>query len=381
MEWLIYSSLMVLALGVLTSITLLAGFHIFILIPCLYFVFKTNFKNWSKSTWALVFMTIAIVLSILANQDIAIHGYEPLSKTKYFFFGFLSIAPLSYYFKHYYDEKKIGYLLYALCVSTTVATLYGCGGNLSAILKASPTWRNGGFFGMMMNYAHNMTYFMIILVGLVIYRKEAEKFINMKFLYLVFGINLIGFYLTYTRGAWLGLLAGIPFYFFKGHKKQFLITIAIICLLGAGAYFSAGRSMYRQDKDESRMGQWQAAIYAFKERPLLGVGFLNFGPLSSPIKKKYGLLSPEFSGHAHNNFFEMLGATGGLGFLGYVLWLFFWFQEMLKRDDLVAKIGLPFIITFVVGGLTQSTISLGINLFFVMAVYAIAQINFKCIKE
>lgn len=373
MEWLIYSSLMVLALGVLTSITLLAGYHIFILVPCLYFLPKTNFKEWSKSTWAFVFMTLAIVLSILVNQDIAVHGYEPLSKTKYFFFGFLAIAPFSYYFENFYDEKKISYLLYALCISATVATLYGIMTHIPLILARDPEWRNGGFFGMIMNYAHNMTYFMIILIGLVIYRKETEKFISTKFLYIVLVINLFGFYLTYTRGAWLGLLVGVPFYFFKNYKKQFLMAIFAFALLGAGVYWSAGRSMYRQDKDESRMGQWQAAVYAFKERPLLGVGFLNFGPLSSPIKKKYGLLAPEFSGHAHNNFFEMLGATGGLGFIGYVLWIIFWFKEMLKRDDLVARIGLPFIVAFVVGGLTQSTISLGINLFFVFGVYALTQ--------
>lgn len=381
MYWLIYSSLLVLALGVLTSISLLALHHFFIFLPCIYFLVKTDFKKWMPSTWALLGFALVVVLSIIFNQDIMVEGYYPLKKSRYFFFGFLCVSPFGYFFyKIDREKKKISYLLYLLCISTTAATLYGVGNHISDIFSTTHLWRNGGFFGMMMNYAHNMTYFLIIIVGLLLYRREADKFINIPFLYLIAVINLIGFYLTYTRGAWIGLLSGIPFYFFKKNKKSFVVAIVGILVLGAVLYFSAGKSMYRKDKDESRIGQWQAAVYAFKERPLLGVGFLNFGPVSSQIKKKYSLLSPDFSGHAHNNFFEVLGSTGAIGFIFYLAWLGLWFKEMMDRDDLIARIGLPFIITFVMGGLTQSTISLGINLFFVMGVYALTQANKSYLK-
>ena len=213
MEFLIYGSIMILALGVLTSISLLALSHILIAVPALYFLPKTNFREWSKSTWSLVALTFFIIISVFFNQDIAVNGYKPLSKSKYFIFGFLSIAPFSYYFKNYFNEKKISYLLYAFCISTSVATIYGIASNLTHLASAS--WRNGGFFGMMMNYAHNMAYFLIIICGLIVGRNEIKKYINLNFLYSVFVINLIGFFLTYTRGAWLGLFAGIPFLFFK----------------------------------------------------------------------------------------------------------------------------------------------------------------------
>ena len=48
---------------------------------------------------------------------------------------------------------------------------------------------------------------------------------------------------------------------------------------------------------------------------------------------------------------------------------------MMKRDDLVAKIGVAFIVVFVVGGLTQATFTLGANLFFIMPVYAVTMIK------
>lgn len=321
-------------------------------------------------------MIIVIILSVLVNQDIAGKGYKPILKAKYFLFGFISIAPLSWYFKNHYNEKKVSWLLYAFCIATTVATLSGlCGtffGYIPLINNVVPVGgRYGGLFGMVMNYAHNMSYFLIIISGLILYRDEIKHLINKKFLVTIFIINLIGLYFSYTRGAWLAFLLGVPFFFFKNNKKLFLAVIMGTILAGAVAYFVSGEAVKRKDNDETRIIQWKAAAYAFKERPVFGYGYLNFEERVIEIKARYGLGNLNFASHAHNNFFEMLGSTGGLGFIAFVSWLGFWFKEMLSKDDLVARIGVPFILAFIVGGLTQSTISLGINLFFVMAVYAI----------
>lgn len=376
---LIFGSIMILALGVLTSTTLLALYHILMIIPALYFLPKASYKKFPNSAWTLLAMAVIIILSVLFNQDIAVKGYAPITKSKYFIFGFISLAPLSWYFQNRATEKKISILLYGFCIATTVATFGGLCGLLAGynpiLMKAMADNRNGGVFGMIMNYAHNICYFQIIITGLVIYREEAKKYINKNFLYLVFLINLIGLYTTYTRGAWLGFLVAVPFYFFRQNKKIFVGAIAGILIVGTIMYFLAGSSMYRKDNDASRLGQWQAAIAAFKERPILGYGYLNFEEHSSIIKHRYNLLAPDFKGHAHNNFFEMLGSTGALGFISFVLWLGFWFKEMYLRTDLLSRIGLPFIVTFIVSGLTQSTISLGINLFFIFGAYALTSID------
>ncbi|MFA6238891.1 MAG: O-antigen ligase family protein [Bacteriovorax sp.] len=346
---------------------------------------KTNFRCWNKSTWALVALTISIIFSVIVNQDIMVDGYKPIMKSKYFIIGIFSIAPFTYFFKSSFaDEKKIKFLLSAFCLATAIATIVGFiniyfGFNIPhwKVLNLS---RNPGTFGMVLNYAHNMAYATIILYGLVVYRKSINNYISSTFLLSIFLISLWGIYTSYTRGAWIGLLAGIPFFYFKQNKKLFVVAVSVIALAGTIAYFTAGRAMYREDKDVSRLGQWYGAVAAFKERPVLGVGYLNFEKVCSEIKYRHNLPAPEFLGHAHNNFFEILADTGALGFISYILWLGFWFYEMYQRNDIVGKIGLPFIVTFIAGGLTQSTISLGINLFFVMAVYALTQVNFKIIK-
>lgn len=376
LSYMIYGTLMILALALVTSTTLLSLSHILMLVPAVYFLTRTNYKTYPKSAWALLGITIIIVLSVLANQDIAVKGYKTILKAKYFLFGFISIAPLAWYFKNHLNEKKISWLLYSFCIATTVATISGLIGFLTGInpllFKGVQDLRNSGLFGMIMNYAHNMSYFLIIIVGLFIYREQTKKYINIKFLVGVLIVNFIGMYFSYTRGAWLAVLAGIPFFFFKDHKKLFLSICCGLVLLGAAAYFVAGDKVIRPQSERERISQWMAAIYAFKERPILGYGYLNFEPYSGEIKERYNLGSVKFVSHAHNNFLEMLGGTGILGFLAFVAWLIFWFKEMLAKDSVVAKISVPFIIVFIVGGLTQSTVSLGINLFFVMAAWSVA---------
>lgn len=385
LSWMIYASMMSLALGLFTSITFLALTHIFILIPALYFIPRTNFKSWSKSQLFLLALIGAVIVSILVNQDIAVAGYKPLTKMKYYLIALLSITPLSFYFRNLENQadhdKKITWLLWALMGTTTLAGLSGMFGlffgyNLLK-LKALAYDRNYGLAGMPLNYAHNLAFFQIILAGMILYRDEVKKYINQGVLYFVFGINLFALYTTYSRGPVLAFLVAVPFFFFKKNKKLFIATSVLLLLLGYGAYELAGTSVIRPQSNVERVSQWKTAIVGFKERPIFGLGYLNFEKMCPSLKRTYGIESQNFCGHAHNNFLEMLASTGVIGFIFFMLWQIFWFVEMLKRDDLIAKIAVPFIVVFVVGGLTQATFTLGANLFFIMPVYALTQVNLK----
>ncbi|MBC7428110.1 MAG: O-antigen ligase family protein [Bacteriovorax sp.] len=382
--FMIYGSLMVLAIGLVTSPTILALSHILMAVPMIYFAGKANYKSFSKSAWALLIMAIMIILSVLCNQDIAVKGYAPLTKTKYFLIGFFSLAPYAWYFQNHYDVKKISRLFYVFCTATTFASLVGI---FSRYWGFNPvTWReistvrNAGLFGMVMNYAHNLSFFLIIITGMVFYRNKIKEYINLNFLYAVFLINLIGLYLTYTRGAWLAYLVAVPFFLFKSNKKTFGIVIVAAAILGGVLFKLAGNNVIRPDSEKERISQWQAAFAAFQERPVLGYGYLNFEQHSRDIKEHYDLPEKQFGGHAHSNLFEMLGSTGLLGFIAFSGWLLFWLKETIDDTGTIANISFPFILVFFVGGLSQSTISLGINLFFIMAVYSLTQINSKVSK-
>ena len=385
LSWLIYASLMSLALGLFTSMTFLALTHIFIALPCFYFLSKTNFKKWPASGWLLLGLIFAIILSVLFNQDISTRGYAPLTKSKYYLLALLSIVPFQYYFQELKAKgeveftKKIHWLLMALLITTTAASLSGMIGiytGFNPILwKATSALRNGGLAGMLLNYAHNLAMFLIILIGLILNKEQIKKYINIYLIYAVLVINIVGLYTTYARGTLLAFIVGIPFYFLIKEKKKFLIAIISLFLLGITLFKFAGPLMIRPQSDIERLSQWKTAWVGFKERPILGLGYLNFEQVCPSLKIKYDIEAKNFCGHAHSNYFEMLASTGLIGFIFFILWQGFWFIEMYKRDDLIAKIAVPFIIVFIVGGLTQATFTLGANLFFIMPFYALSQVR------
>lgn len=385
LAWMIYGSLMILVIGLLSSTSLLSVSHILIVIPIFYFIARTDYRQFPKSAWMLLAMAIIINLSTLFNQDIAVNGLKPILKAKYFYIGFLSIAPYAWFFNKYPKKTLIRYLLLALIFASSLATLSGLIGMSSGVnpltLRHVDVDRNSGFFGMIMNYAHNLSYLLIILTGLLLYFKKVRDILDWKWLAFAVIFNFVGLYTSYTRGALLAFLAGLPLFIFKNNLKKFFIAGIIVSILFGAFYLAAGNLFVRPGSDSKRLNQWRATVYAFKERPLLGYGFLNFEPLSPEIKKRYGVGDTRYKGHAHSNLFEMLGSTGLLGLTAFLLWVGFWFKEMYSRDDLIAKIALPFIGVFFVGGLTQSTVTLGINLFFVMNVYAISQIDPKILKN
>ena len=379
---------MSLSLGLFTSMTFLALTHICIIIPALYFIPKTNFKEFNKSTWFLLAMFVAFILSVLLNQDISDKGFSPITKTKYYLIAIISIAPFSYYFSKLTEEeriKKIHYLLLGLFITTTIAGIAGIYGALTGFnplnQKIISTGRNCGLAGMVLNYSHNLALFQVIVTGMIFYREEIKKYINLNFLYVVWMFNLVALIMTYSRGAILAFFVAVPFYFFRKNKKVFLHSSIVVSFFVAIGYKFLGDYVLRPGSDVERVSQWKAAIVGFKERPIFGLGYLNFEMMSIPLKLKYGIEATHFGGHAHNNYLEALASTGIVGFICFMGWQIFWLIEMNKREDLMAKIAIPFIVAFIVGGMTQATFTLGANLFFIMGFYTLTQINSSVVKK
>lgn len=383
-HWMTYASLMSLALGLFTSITFSALHHIFLVIPCLYFLNKTDFKKLPKSAWALLGLVVIIFLSVIVNHDIMKEGYAPLTRTKYYILAVLGIAPVTEYFRSLSEAeriKKISWLLKALLITTTLASLSGMGayyfGYNVLKFKAGYVTRNGGLFGMLMNYAQNIAFFMTFLTGLIIFRNEIKRYVSLNLVYVAWLINLLGLYTTFTRGAWLAFGVSLPFFLIKKHFKVFFISFVLLTLIGALIYFGAGKSVIRPDSDRERLSQWKAAYYAYTERPILGYGYMNFEPRCYEIKARYNIEKQNFCGHAHNNFLEILATTGMLGFIFFVAWLTLWIKESLMRADVAARIGLPLIVVFIAGGLTQSTFTIGASLILIAPMYLFTKLIFQ----
>jgi O-antigen ligase len=135
-------------------------------------------------------------------------------------------------------------------------------------------------------------------------------------------------FLSYARTAWLALPLGLILIFSRYLKpKTFLAaTAGLLALIAVGSQTPAMKERIRNSMGiQDRLLLWEANIDYFKHRPITGIGWLKTQEMSEfYFKEKH----PEtyrdyFWGHAHNNFFEMLGGTGILGTIAFLLWSVF----------------------------------------------------------
>jgi len=375
-------SLFSLAFSVLTSMTLGALSHLFIIIPIVYEYVKNPKPELSKSQKSLLLLIIVMMMSIVINHEIMAKGFSELLKLKYYLIGVLAVAPIQKMFNSLKKEKRdkvIKLLIHILLVTASVASIYGVlrlKFDFNPLgLKYSDAHRNTGFFGMVLNYAHNLAFVLVFTCSLVFNSKKLKKYVDIRFLIFVLIINLCGIYFAFSRGAILAFFAGLPFLVFFRHVKLFAAFSFGAFLIAAFFLLHPSVKIERLDSDGERLAQWKTAIVAFKEKPVLGYGYLNFEHRCKDIKERNNIEEKHYCGHAHNIFLEILASTGFLGFLLMIVWLFFWVYETIKRNDLVAEIVLPLIVVFVVGGLTQATFTLGANLFLIMGVYTLSQVR------
>ena len=383
-----YAALIVLAVGTFTSITISALSHVLFLISGLYFLIRFIRKrdcNVRWYFWGLVALWISCVLAVVFNWSIMEKPFSHLLKSRYFLIGILSWFALKYCSREYLTVKKIRLLLSVFLFFTTLASLSGIvdvfvGFNpVKALVtdKQCHPERACGLFGQWMSYAYGINFFVIIVTGLLLYQRELKPYINPKLVWVALVVNSLGLFFSYARGAWLGVLVGVPCFFYKKNKRIFLISLVTgFLLLGGGILLNSKvretfLSVKRMDSINQRISFFHAAVKAFEEKPFWGYGYRNFEPNVVSIKKRHGISFEHRSGHAHNNFLEHLASTGFFGSLSFLLFSLSWLVSCYRREDIVGRISFPVVVSFIVSGMFQYTFGDGENLFLLMLLWAL----------
>lgn len=384
-----YYALFVLALCTFISFSATALSHIFMIIPGFYFMMKAlqeNELDISRSAWCLLGLIVVGILSVIFNQ--IDNPIKNILKLKYFILGFVSIFAFQYTFKNYMTARKIRILINVAIVATTIATISGLiglktGFNPLRFKEACHETRACGMYGMYMTYGYGIGFVMTLLTGLLFNYQKLRAYVIPWILIPCWIINLVGLILSYARGGWIGFVISLPFIFWYKGKRVFFSIIAV-SLMGAGLAYtfipkvkSTFTNKARLQSNNIRLSMFKAAVYAVKEKPLLGYGYRNFEPNSVDIKARYDLPHKNFAGHAHNNFFEHLATTGILGFMILVFFHLFWFWEELSTKSRLSVLTLPFVVNLFVSGQFQYTFGDGENMFLIMSVYALSQLKWN----
>ncbi|MDC0253356.1 O-antigen ligase family protein [Bacteriovoracales bacterium] len=394
----LFFSILFSALGFYVSVSFIGLGHLLLLIPIVYLIDKKELKKtfeYAPSKFLLAFI-LAAALSIILNWNSIGQPLKLLFKIKYFIISLLAIPCYSYFYKQDESRNKprLPLLLKILFISTTLATCSGIiglysGFNPLKFTKACSMERNCGMSGMLMTYSYSISIFCSIIFGWIINFKS-NKYTTRKNLIIVFVINFVGLYLSYSRGAMLGFLAALPFSFFWKYKYLFKSAIVFSTIFTAAlAYIFINKidiDFYRlhtnSHNEKSRLMIMNTAYHAFKEKPIFGFGYRNFENVAGSIKYKYGLHNikaprsvKKFTGHAHNNYLEVLSGMGTLGFIAFTGFILGWLALCFTGKNTILKIILPGLLNFSVSGLFQSTLIDGEITFLIMVLFSITITN------
>jgi len=303
-------------------------------------------KSFFKSVFGIIFSLTAIsflVSAILAtDQFIAFWGDIERGEGVFGIFTIGLFLLLSYFWFGSADWKKFWWGAWGVGVIISFYAWLEYLGVLGAVQSVRP----GSLFG---NAGMLSTYLILLLMAPVILWQEVKE----KIKYLLIGSEILFvsvIFLSGTRGAFLGLVAGVVFlatwqaikgeervWFWQKSKKFWariilgilIIFAAIFGLTRANPFWSkvpllnrlafSAVSNIKDPSTATRLITWNIAWESFKEKPIWGWGPDHF---ITAYERHY---NPEFATYgetwidrAHNQFLDMLVSRGVVG-LG--LWL------------------------------------------------------------
>jgi O-antigen ligase len=192
----------------------------------------------------------------------------------------------------------------------------------------------------------------------------------------------ISLYLTYSRGAMLGVVSGLGV--FAVMRSRYLVMgLVAVGLIGAALAFSQG-NRYVNFEEPVRGNQWKAATVAFIENPIFGLGFRNFEIQSVELKQRCGMemdfprivkgieTISYFKGHAHNNYIEAFASTGVFGGISLIAFCISWCREV--WGNRYSIIFIPLIVAFIVSGFFENTFYDSEVLNCILLIYLFSQI-------
>lgn len=355
------------------------------------------------STWFLAAMILTILISVFANWREIEEPLKVIKKARYhLIWAGLILTPgvrASFFSR---IEAWAPWLVLAWLSSLSLATLSGIIGvatgynPLLLAPNAFPT-RVGGVSNMVMTYAYSLQFSVLLLVALSIGRDDVRQWLGggrgwLKGLIVgALPLAAAGLYLTYTRGAVMGALAGglCLVLIQPGIRLRRLVVWGLsLLVLVAGALALDEENRYLSARalspDRVRLSQWKAAWLTFQKQPVFGVGYRQFEERCLFLKAEFGMpldtLVPVdgekvpvyFSGHAHNEYLEALASTGLLGAFALFGFCGFWAWEV-SRGKLARHFFLPVVVAFLVSALVQNLFTDSEDLNFLLLLYFLSQ--------
>lgn len=290
--------------------------------------------------WAVGFYLFWIFITSITSTA-PVTSFKFLLAKLWFIVPLLLFAPIIYR-----KRKNIELFLYLFCISMIVAITY------TIIVHASygfgekeGHWVMWPFFKDHTIYGATVAFITPLIFGLYLCKKHTTL-VQITLLGLIF-VTLMGLYFSYTRAAWLSVVASLMVLAVIKLRIKFSI-LAGITLIGAfflfmswdGIQIELERNKQEHTTEEfgerlqsatnvttdasnlERLNRWSCAIEMFKERPMFGFGpgtyAFEYARFQEPENTTIISTTNGDMGNAHS---EYLGPLSEMGFLGMLAML------------------------------------------------------------
>ena len=280
-------------------------------------------RSWGEQTFPLKIPFLLFVLACLVAVVGAVDfsgSYKSLKRLLEILIFFWAVNCIE-------NEEQREKLFLLLIASATLSTLTGF----------YTAWENGitirvraeGTMSVYMTYAGLLMLALLVASGKFIFAPNENKWFGPAIILMAACILL-----TFTRQAWLGVLAGL-FFLIWFRKKSLLwfmpVVLGIILLISPADIRQRINSLTNWDDNniQIRLDLWQGGWLVFKDHPLTGCGFKcidavnqDYPDPTGNIKKLRGL---------HNNFIQLAVDTGLFGVVSWIsIWVFY-FMTLYRR--------------------------------------------------
>jgi len=280
---------------------------------------------------------------------------NPIVSLKFLIAKLWFIIPLFFYLVIVFRDKENMYrvvwlylISLAAVVFITLVRHYGWGFDQKAA-----HWIMSPFYKDHTSYGAIVAFYIPLTVGLMFRKKNSAIIQYVLILFLV--ILTIGLVYSYTRAAWLSLVASLGVWALFKLK----INIKYVALLGVFAGFVAYQSYTdinialsknKTDSSENlskhiesmsnistdasnleRINRWNCALRMFEERPVFGWGPGTYAFEYAPFQhsSEITVISTNFGnrGNAHSEYLGTLAEGGVIGLFSFLMLLFFVFYR------------------------------------------------------
>lgn len=273
------------------------------------------------------------------------------------------------------------------------------------LTASHPLWRSAGLFGSPLEYGYIAGQHVCLPLAIVLlgfserWQKRRSQNQNLApdfelsqtlFAASMLAVALIGLSVvtTFTRGAWIAMVVSWAVMIFIAERRVALWFAAAGTTVFAALYASVEIFRLRvlslfdthYASNSERMFLWKANFAMFRDYPIFGIGYQENEARAGEYVARLG--NPHaFTGHAHNNYIQMLSGTGVTGFAAYIvlisfmLWLSWRLWQRIPRENFwhraLALAALGAQIDLHVGGFTECNFKAGVTSHNTMVAWAI----------